>query len=156
MKKVILILSLSVLFLNCNTEEVSSNLDKNKLLELINKSRTSGCKCGNTNYPAVSSVVWDNLLEQAAQTHSNDMNRRDKLSHKGSDGSSAGDRIERAGYDWSTYGENIAWNYSTEEEVVQGWLKSKPHCENIMKSNVTEMGVASNGKYWTQIFARPQ
>ena len=35
-------------------------------------------------------------------------------------------------------------------------LDSPGHCENIMNGNVTEMGVATSGSYWTQVFAKPK
>lgn len=164
MKKLILLsLSLVLLFSACGEKEdvkkdddVTNQIDKNKLLELVNKSRSSGCDCGSVFFPAVGKVVWDNQLEEAAANHSEDMNTQDELTHTGSDNSSAGDRITRTGYVWSTYGENVAWNYSTEAAVVQGWLDSEGHCKNIMKGSFKEMGVALKGKYWTQVFATKQ
>jgi len=42
-----------------------------------------------------------------------------------------------------------------EEEVMKSWLKSPGHCANIMNPNVTEVGVARSGNYWTQLFATP-
>ncbi|MBL7110645.1 MAG: hypothetical protein ISS19_01740 [Bacteroidales bacterium] len=47
----------------------------------------------------------------AAQDHSDDMDENNNLSHTGSDGSSAGDRLDSIGYKWSTCGENIAVGY---------------------------------------------
>ena len=68
------------------------------------------------------------------------------------DGSNGGVRIERAGYDWATFGENIAMGYRTEKDVVADWLQSPGHCKNIMNRNFKEMGVARVGNYWTQEF----
>jgi len=130
--------------------------DKNELLILVNDVRSSGCNCGDTWYPPVNDVVWDDTLEMAAQKHSNDMNKHENLSHTGSDGSSPGDRLDAAGYLWSTYGENVAVGYSSEEDVIEGWLDSPGHCTNIMNANVTQMGVATSGSYWTQVFAKPE
>lgn len=42
-----------------------------------------------------------------------------------------------------------------EEEVMKSWLKSPGHCANIMNPDVTEVGVARSGTYWTQLFAAP-
>ena len=84
------------------------------------------------------------------------MNEHDNLSHTGSDGSDPGERLNAVGYEWSTYGENVASGYSTEKDVVEGWLDSPGHCENIMNGNVTEMGVATSSSYWTQVFAKPK
>lgn len=124
------------------------------LLKLVNDARTTGCNCGNTPYPAVPAVTWSDLLEDAAQAHSDDMNDNSSFSHQGSDGSSAGDRITRAGYNWSRYGENIARGYPDEEAVINGWLNSEGHCKNIMNADFTEMAVAKSGSYWTQVLGK--
>jgi uncharacterized protein YkwD len=131
----------------------TSDLNHNLLLQLVNDVRASGCVCGTTNMPAVAPVIWNDLLEDAA-AHSVDMKNRNTLSHTGGDGSNPGDRIVAAGYNWTTFGENIAYNYPDESAVIQGWLQSEPHCRNIMNASVTEMGVARSGAYWTQIFGK--
>ena len=84
------------------------------------------------------------------------MSAANTLSHQGSDGSDAGDRITQAGYTWQTYGENIAEGYTSEEAVIKGWLESEGHCQNIMNGAFTEMGVATSGSYWTQVFGTPR
>jgi uncharacterized protein YkwD len=47
--------------------------------------------------------------------------------------------------------------------VVQGWLDSPDHCENIMDPRFTEMGIAyapgqvsRRGLYWVQLLAAPR
>jgi uncharacterized protein YkwD len=127
-----------------------------KLLNLVNNARTQGCNCGNTFYPPVPAVSWNDRLEAAAQSHSDWMNRNNTLSHTGANGSDPGDRITAAGYIWRTYGENVASGYPNEESVVEGWLNSEGHCKNIMNGNFTEMGVAVSGRYWTQELAAPR
>lgn len=77
------------------------------------------------------------------------------------DGSSPGDRISRTGYRFSTWGENVAAGQRTPAAVVQAWMKSKGHCQNILNPAFTELGVGyvTGGQYynhfWTQNFARP-
>ena len=132
------------------------NPDKDELLKLVNEARSTGCNCGDTYYPPVDVVVWSDQLEQAAQNHSNDMNEHDNLSHTGSDGSLPGDRLNSIGYSWWTYGENIALGYSSEKAAVEGWLDSPGHCANIMNGDMTEMGVATSGSYWTMVLAKPK
>jgi uncharacterized protein YkwD len=72
--------------------------------------------------------------------------------HTGSNGSSPGDRITKYNYNWSTYGENIAKGYPTEQSVIEGWIKSPGHCVNIMNGSFRETGIAKTGDYWTQNF----
>ena len=56
-------------------------------------------------------------------------------------------------------GENIAAGQSTPEEVVEGWMNSQGHRENILNPNYTQLGVgytyAPNTDYkhfWVQLF----
>lgn len=127
--------------------------NQQKLLDMVNNSRSKGCDCGNKYYPPVPAVVWNAQLEQAAKKHSEYMNSTGNLSHTGQNNSDAGERITNEGYDWMTYGENIAEGYSTEGAVMQGWLNSDGHCKNIMDAEFKEMGVATSGTFWTQVFA---
>ncbi|MDH3238519.1 MAG: CAP domain-containing protein, partial [Deltaproteobacteria bacterium] len=51
-------------------------------------------------------------------------------------------RITRQGYQWWTYGENIAVGYQTVSAVMQAWLDSEGHCRNIMNPAFAEIGAA--------------
>jgi len=132
----------------------TANIDKNKLLQLVNNLRTTGCTCGSTNMPAVAAVVWNDLLEQSATAHSQDMATKKYFSHTSQDGKNPGQRLTAIGYAWTTWAENIANGYITEESVIEGWKNSEGHCKNIMNANMTEMGVGRSENYWTQVFGK--
>lgn len=125
---------------------------KDKLLALVNDARARGCRCGGKYYKPVPPLTWNNRLERAAQKHSRYMRRRNILSHAGQGGSDAGRRISAEGYDWISYGENVAAGYGSDEATIKGWLKSKGHCKNIMSPKFKEMGMASSGQFYTQVF----
>lgn len=127
-------------------------VNKMLLLQLVNEVRKKGCRCGETWYPAAPPISWNDLLEKAALNHSVDMNAKSYFSHSSQNGDKAGQRIDAVGYRWRTYGENIAFGFDTERDVVAGWLKSPGHCKNIMSKDYAEMGVARSGQYWTQTF----
>ena len=127
-------------------------LNKELILKLVNEARRKGVQCGDVWYPPVLSLAWNIQLEAAATLHSADMYRKKYFSHIEDDGSTANTRIEKAGYTWMTYGENIAFGYSTEQAVVEGWLKSPGHCKNIMNKAFKEVGIGRAGDYWTQDF----
>jgi uncharacterized protein YkwD len=78
------------------------------------------------------------------------------LAHVGSDGSTVGERVTRAGYDWRRVGENLAHAYRPASEVVDLWLMSPGHCANVMHPGYVEMGVAEREGYWTQVLGRPR
>ncbi|MET9153979.1 CAP domain-containing protein [Streptomyces griseoflavus] len=116
-----------------------------RVVQLVNAERAKvGC----------SAVKVNTILTQAAQKHSEDMAASGTMSHTGSDGSDPGARITRAGYTWSTYGENVAYGYSTPEQVMDGWMTSPGHKANILNCSFEEIGVglAQPGNYWTQDF----
>lgn len=145
-----IILLLSFVLPHGNAESVN----KATLLRLVNDIRKKGCNCGDTFMPPVPAVSWNNQLARAAFGHSSDMDKKDYFSHTAPDGSDPGTRLEAAGYKWKAYGENIAYNYTDEEAVVEGWLKSVNHCKTIMSSKFKEMGAGRSGVYWTQDFGR--
>ena len=132
---------------------------KQEMLTAINDARASARMCGATHYSAAVSVTWNDDLADAAYKHSADMATNHFFSHTGSDGSSPATRISQEGYHWSALGENIAYGYPTVEDVIQGWLGSEGHCQNIMSPMFTEIGAAiagnTNVPYWTLDLANP-
>ncbi|RZB13961.1 CAP domain-containing protein [Streptomyces sp. F001] len=116
-----------------------------RVVSLVNSERSkAGC----------SPVTVNAKLTKAAQDHSADMASHKNMSHTGSDGSDPGERITRAGYNWRTYGENVAYGYSSPEQVMAGWMSSPGHKRNILNCGFKEIGVglAQPGNYWTQNF----
>ncbi|MEU1896268.1 CAP domain-containing protein [Streptomyces pristinaespiralis] len=119
--------------------------DVARVVALVNSERgKAGC----------SPVTLNAKLSKAAQAHSEDMAAHRNMSHTGSDGSDPGARITRAGYTWSTYGENVAYGYATPESVMAGWMASPGHKRNILDCGFKEIGVglAQPDNYWTQDF----
>jgi uncharacterized protein YkwD len=101
------------------------------------------------------------LLVRAAQTFAELMGTLNFFDHNSPDGSTPGQRITQTGYQWRTWGENIAYGYTTAEQVMQGWINSPGHRANILNKNFNEIGVGyfvakSSGKngtaYWVQDF----
>ncbi|MGX1672908.1 CAP domain-containing protein [Streptomyces sp. NPDC055400] len=116
-----------------------------RVLTLVNNERSkAGC----------SPLTMNAKLTKAAQDHSKDMASHRNMSHTGSDGSSPDDRITRAGYSWSSYGENVAYGYSTPEKVMAAWMSSPGHKRNILDCSFKEIGIglAQPDSYWTQDF----
>ncbi len=118
-----------------------------EVLDLVNSERAKvGC----------SPVQAQAQLTAAAQKHSEDMAAQHYFSHNSLDGRSPWDRIRAEGYTYSQAGENIATGYSTAAAVMNGWMNSSGHRENILNCNFTEIGIGYDQRYWTQDFARPQ
>ncbi|RMF68803.1 MAG: CAP domain-containing protein [Cyanobacteria bacterium J069] len=113
----------------------------------------------------VQALSYNNKLGNAAQGHSLNMANQDFFSHTGKDGSTIGQRVTAAGYQWSTTGENIAAGYTTPAAVVEGWINSPGHRANLLNPNYQEIGIGyyhlanDTGQvnyyhYWTQNFGR--
>ena len=98
-------------------------------------------------------------LDQAAQSHSQDMADHNTLSHSGTDGSSPWERFRKVGYAMAYGGENIAAGAPGDpERIVNAWMASDGHRANILNGNYAETGAgyaynaSSDGAYWTQDF----
>jgi uncharacterized protein YkwD len=112
------------------------------VLALTNQARARARSCGWRRFPPAPPLSLAPALTRAAHAHSQDMVARDFFSHTGSDGSTPGERVTRAGYRWKMVGENIASGVRTPRDVVAGWLASPHHCANIMTAGFRQMGVA--------------
>lgn len=143
------------------------------LIELINRSRldpaaeaarlnislNQGLSGGTIDTSAKQVLAPDRDLEVAAIDHSKWMLAKDIFSHTGSGGSSAGARMEKAGYNFSgsyTWRENLAWVGSTGSLNMSAAIKahhddlyrSPGHRVNTFAEGVREIGVAQvSGKF---------
>ena len=133
-----------------------NEINKQKLLEIVNSYRAKKCNCGSNELGPVPPVKWNANLERAAKQHTDYMNKTGNFSHFWADGTTPGQRIYKNNYDYSFCGENIASGNFTEERVVQEWMNSPSHCEKIMNGNYKEMGIAKTGNYWAQEFGAPR
>ena len=74
------------------------------------------------------------------------------FSHTRPDGRSAWTVFEDNNIDFWSFGENIAWGYSSPEEVVKAWMNSEGHRENILSNNFEYMIVGVKDNHWVQLF----
>ena len=130
------------------------------VLARINAERAAGATCGSKFYGPAQALQWSSALTNAASVHSQDMATNNFFSHTGSNGSNAGQRITAQGYQWSTWAENIAAGQSSVTSVMDAWMNSTGHCENIMNQYMQEVGVAciagptgGYSTYWTMNLA---
>ena len=114
----------------------------------------------------VDRLTGQGQLMQAAQTHALDMACNLFMSHTGSDGSSPFERIAHFGYVFSAAAENVAAGYASPAEVVNGWMNSVGHRENLLNPAYLDVGigyvfssdVGVNGNYahyWVMTLGRP-
>lgn len=88
-------------------------------------------------------------LQQAAQTHSEQMISEDYFAHISPAGETPVQRITATGYLPNsqvgyTIGENIAWgtlNLATPQAIVEAWIASPEHLANILESSYQDTGI---------------
>ena len=131
------------------------------VLQHTNDVRSENQDCGeNGPKRAVDGLQLNDLLMVAAQAHAEDMATNRFMAHEGSDGSSPSQRARRATYSGRLVGENVARGYRSPEAVVQGWLDSDGHCNNMMNGGYTEIGIGyavstEDEAFWVQLFGAP-
>lgn len=101
---------------------------------------------------------WE--LSRVARYKSEDMSSKGYFSHTSPTYGSPFTMMRNFGIRYSTAGENIAMGQRSAAEVMNGWMNSPGHRQNILNANFTQIGVgyATNSRgtpYWTQMFIRP-
>lgn len=83
-------------------------------------------------------------LADAASDHSRDMVRRRFFDHVSPGGSTPARRVIRAGYDWTSLGETIAWgtgSKGTAAGTVARWMDSPPHRRILLEARLRDIGI---------------
>jgi uncharacterized protein YkwD len=113
----------------------------NQVASLINTERS------NAGLPA---LTINAELAAAAQDHAADMACNNRISHTGSNGSSASSRVLASGYSGS-FSEEIIYGGGGPQAAISWWMSDQIHRDAILKTRTTEMGVGyasfSNGAY---------
>jgi uncharacterized protein YkwD len=96
---------------------------------------------------------------QAAQIQAQYMAEHAKTTHQGPDGTTPAQRVIQQGYDYVEVAENVAGGPETPAAVLQGWMHSPPHRQNIL-GPFSDIGAAratgANGySYWCVVFGAP-
>lgn len=139
----------------------SLNDFQSTMLGLINDARSQSRNCGSQFFNAAPGVIWDDRIEASAQLHSEDMAASHELSHTGSDGSDAGDRLLMENYDWFSWGENILFGLNNAGAAIDALLDSPSHCSILMSPSFLEVGAGStkgsiggnSSTFWTIVLA---
>jgi hypothetical protein len=90
-----------------------------------------------------SPLVLNASLSEAARNKASDMFTKNYWAHFAPDGStSPWSFIKSAGYEYSYAGENLARGYTSASEVVDAWMASPTHRENMISANYDDVGYA--------------
>lgn len=109
-------------------------------------------------------LTINSQLNDAAMMKVDDMFARQYFAHDSPTGEGPGDLAKAANYEYLMVGENLALgNFLNDEELVQAWMDSPGHRENILKPAFSEIGVGVRRGYYegqsvwmaVQEFGRP-
>jgi uncharacterized protein YkwD len=124
-----------------------------EVVRLVNVQRTSR---------GLAAFTVNSSLSAAAQTHAVDMAKASNLygatwgmqhTLPGTLFPTLSSRLDYAGYQsYWTWGENIAYGYTTPAAVVTAWMNSAGHRANILSTGFKEIGVAMATNATGQIF----
>ena len=103
----------------------------------------------------VAVVMENGALSVAASAHATDMADNNYLAHTNLDGMTPGDRATAAGYDWDFMAENIARGFVTESSVMQAWMNSPGHRDNMVDLRPQEFGLGRDGSTWVLMLGSP-
>jgi uncharacterized protein YkwD len=98
-------------------------------------------------------------LVKVARAHSANMAKQHKMEHE-LDGKTPAQRLDDAGYDYRSMGENIAAGDKpvSIRKIFQGWMESEGHREHIMSPKFDEIGIGiaadKREYYYTQVFGK--
>jgi len=79
-------------------------------------------------------------LDTAAQAKANDMATRDYWSHNTPDGLAPWTFVTNANYNYQKLGENLATGFSDDQSVINAWLASPAHRENLLDPSYSDVG----------------
>jgi len=141
------------IFWSSNVHAQPTKTSIRKVLGEINDLRASGCVCGGRWMPPVDKVSWDGGLYKVSNKYARYMAKYRHFDHVSKSGEDLGDRLDNAGYDWMTIGENLAHGYNDFFDVLQAWKDSPSHCKMLMHADMNKMGLSKHKMYWVQSFS---
>jgi len=124
---------------------------ENEVIRLVNEERAKRGLAALT-------ANWE--LGRVARYKSQDMIDKGYFSHDSPTYGTPFRMMENFGIKFTAAGENIAYGQRTPQEVMNAWMNSPGHRNNILSSSYTQIGVGlaktKNGVcYWTQMFIKP-
>jgi len=120
-----------------------TTINNQSVLKRVNQIRANYCQCGDKKMNPTTALKWSDKLAYVAYLHAKDMYLRQYFDHISPEGEDPGDRIRKSGLIGISWGgENIAEGQIDGQKAVDSWKKSPGHCENMMGTSHTHVGVA--------------
>ena len=132
----------------------ATDVTVDKLYQLTNDQRLSH---------GLTTLSYNQTLAEAAKAKAQNMFTNNYWAHFGPNGETPWQFMQSAGYTYQYAGENLAKNFLISQGVIDAWMNSKTHRENILRPEYQEVGFAIvngvlNGEQTTlvvQMFGTP-
>lgn len=111
----------------------ATDISVDKLYSLTNQKRAEN---------NLSPLSYNAQLADAANHKAQDMFAKNYWAHFGPSGETPWNFILNSGYKYEYAGENLAKNFLFSDAVMQAWMDSPTHRDNILRSEYTEVGFA--------------
>ena len=111
----------------------AANISPDEVIRLTNEKRLAN---------GLSPVTLNPLLSQAAGAKGADMLNKDYWAHVSPDGIEPWKFFKDEGYSYHYAGENLARDFSNPASVVDAWIASKSHRDNLLSPKYKEIGIA--------------
>lgn len=143
-----------------------ATLSAEDALRRLNELRLRGATCRPAVLPTTAQpLTWSDDLAAAALVQSREMALLKRMSHRDRDNRGLAERLRATGYRFSAAVENVAVGYPSLDVVVEAWVNSEGHCDNLLNGAVFEVGIAcvdagpadapEEHRYWTLVLGAP-
>ncbi|WP_010531365.1 CAP domain-containing protein [Lentibacillus jeotgali] len=128
-----------------NQSQQGMNEFASKVISLTNRERSR---------QGLSPLKVSKPLSGVARQKSEDMQEKNYFSHTSPTYGSPFNMMREFNVSFESAGENIARGQQSPQQVVDSWMNSTEHRENILDESFTHIGVGytSDGGYWSQMF----
>ena len=92
----------------------------------------------NNGLPA---LKFNSILSESATNKAKDMFSQNYWAHTSPSGTTPWDFFKEVGYNYSVAGENLARDFYDTESLMNGWMNSPTHKDNIINSKYQEIGI---------------
>ena len=111
----------------------ASNITTDQLIEFTNQKRMEN---------GVGALGLNDALNEAALRKAGDMFAFNYWSHTSPSGRDPWDFFKETGYAYIYAGENLARDFMNSSAVIEAWMESPTHRDNLLSGNYKEMGLA--------------
>jgi len=113
-------------------QDIKSAITTQNIIDYHNRTRINN---------SLGELTFNYLLSKSAQSKADAMIKANCWSHYCPNGESPWDFFNQANYNYVFAGENLAEGFYNIEDLMNAWMKSPTHRENILKKEYVEVGV---------------